>query len=232
MFQAKFSSQRRNSGLSALALEVAYARAGKDVIGLAQTGSGKTGAFAMPILQVRLVSSIERLAQRLCTGQDAQQIADIAGLNPKVCQNFYLLSFALWLFKLCVYHLAWSSCLSYRSQTSSLYQISNTNVVQELLEKPQPLFALVLSPTRELAIQIAEQFEALGSGIGVKCAVLVGGIDLMQQAMALGRRPHIIVGTPGRVVDHLSNTKARFLAKHTSSDFICLIISGIHDGVS
>ncbi|XP_043805773.1 DEAD-box ATP-dependent RNA helicase 10 isoform X4 [Manihot esculenta] len=64
-----------------------------------------------------------------------------------------------------------------------------------------------MSPTRELAIQIAEQFEALGSGIGVKCAVLVGGVDMVQQAIALGKRPHIIVGTPGRLVDHLSNTK-------------------------
>ncbi|KAL0450245.1 UNVERIFIED_CONTAM: putative ATP-dependent RNA helicase DDX47 [Sesamum latifolium] len=66
---------------------------GKDIIGLAQTGSGKTGAFAIPILQ-------------------------------------------------------------------------------SLLETPQAFFACVLSPTRELAIQIAEQFEALGSGIGVKCAVV------------------------------------------------------------
>ena len=79
--------------------------------------------------------------------------------------------------------------------------------LQELLDKPQPLFALVLSPTRELAIQIAGQFEALGSTIGVRCAALVGGIDMMQQAIALGKRPHILVGTPGRVVDHLSNTK-------------------------
>ncbi|GBF91769.1 DEAD-box ATP-dependent RNA helicase [Raphidocelis subcapitata] len=101
---------------------------GNDVIGLAQTGSGKTGAFAMPILQA-------------------------------------------------------------------------------LMDRPQELFALVLSPTRELAIQIAEQFEALGSGIGLKTAVLVGGIDMMAQAIALARRPHVIVGTPGRVVDHLSNTK-------------------------
>ena len=79
--------------------------------------------------------------------------------------------------------------------------------LQGLLDKPQALYALVLSPTRELAIQIAEQFEALGADIGVRCAVLVGGIDMMAQAIALGKRPHIIVGTPGRVVDHLSNTK-------------------------
>jgi len=42
------------------------------------------------------------------------------------------------------------------------------------MENPQPLFALVLSPTRELAYQIAQQFEALGSIIGVRCATIVG----------------------------------------------------------
>ncbi|MCO5609992.1 hypothetical protein L7F22_064227 [Adiantum nelumboides] len=101
---------------------------GRDLIGLAQTGSGKTGAFALPI-------------------------------------------------------------------------------IQDLLNHPQPLFACVLSPTRELAIQIAEQFEALGSGIGLKCTVVVGGVDMMAQAIALAKRPHIVVGTPGRLVDHLTNTK-------------------------
>lgn len=80
-------------------------------------------------------------------------------------------------------------------------------ILQALLEKPQPLFACVLSPTRELAIQIAEQIEALGSGIGVKCVVVVGGVDMMAQAIALAKRPHILVGTPGRLLDHLSNTK-------------------------
>lgn len=72
---------------------IPFSLEGKDIIGLAQTGSGKTGAFAIPILQT-------------------------------------------------------------------------------LLENPQAFFACVLSPTRELAIQIAEQFEALGSGISVKCAVV------------------------------------------------------------
>lgn len=80
-------------------------------------------------------------------------------------------------------------------------------ILQALLDKPQAFFALVLSPTRELAIQIAEQFEALGSGIQVRCSVLVGGIDMMAQAISLAKRPHVIVGTPGRVVDHLTNTK-------------------------
>uniref|UniRef100_A0A0K0D1W9 RNA helicase n=1 Tax=Angiostrongylus cantonensis TaxID=6313 RepID=A0A0K0D1W9_ANGCA len=82
------------------------------------------------------------------------------------------------------------------------------------IQVPQKLFALVLTPTRELAFQIAAQFEALGAGIGLMVAVIVGGIDMTTQALALAKRPHIIVGkslpvsaTPGRLVDHLENTK-------------------------
>ncbi|CAM4610930.1 unnamed protein product [Leuciscus chuanchicus] len=101
---------------------------GRDVIGLAETGSGKTGAFALPILQSLLAS-----AQRLHT--------------------------------------------------------------------------LVLTPTRELAFQIAEQFDALGSSIGVKTAVVVGGIDMMSQALVLAKKPHVVIATPGRLIDHLENTK-------------------------
>ncbi|XP_042496587.1 DEAD-box ATP-dependent RNA helicase 10-like isoform X2 [Macadamia integrifolia] len=108
---------------------IPHALQGKDLIGLAPTGSGKTAAFALPIIQSLLES-------------------------PKASQAF---------------------------------------------------IACVLSPTRELAIQIAEQFEALGSSFGLKCAVVVGGVDMMQQAIALAKRPQ--VGTPGRLVDHLSNTK-------------------------
>ena len=101
-------------------------------------------------------------------------------------------------------------------------------VSQGLLDKPQALFALVLSPTRELAIQIAEQFEALGSDIGVRCAVLVGGIDMMAQAIALGKRPHIIVGTPGRVVDHLSNTKVSLQWRTVDPVYSQRILALIH----
>lgn len=107
---------------------IPWALKGRDIIGLAQTGSGKTAAFALPVLQ------------------------------------------ALW-------------------------------------HSPAPLFCCVLAPTRELAVQIAEQFEALGSGIGLRCAVIVGGMDMLQQSITLARKPHVIVATPGRLVDHLENTK-------------------------
>ncbi|KAG8954569.1 ribosomal RNA processing protein [Tulasnella sp. 419] len=105
-----------------------HALSGRDIIGVAETGSGKTAAFALPILQ-------------------------------------------------------------------------------KLWEEPKGLFACVMAPTRELAYQISQQFEALGSAIGVRCAVVVGGMDMMSQAIALSKRPHIVVATPGRLNDHLENTK-------------------------
>uniref|UniRef100_A0A0E0GRK5 RNA helicase n=1 Tax=Oryza nivara TaxID=4536 RepID=A0A0E0GRK5_ORYNI len=88
-------------------------------------------------------------------------------------------------------------------------------IIQALLkqDKPQALFACVLSPTRELAFQIGQQFEALGSAIGLSCTVLVGGVDRVQQAVSLAKRPHIVVGTPGRLLDHLTDTKGFSLNK-------------------
>ncbi|KAI4120943.1 MAG: hypothetical protein LQ347_006998, partial [Umbilicaria vellea] len=76
-----------------------------------------------------------------------------------------------------------------------------------LMDKPQPLFGLVMAPTRELAYQISQAFEALGSLISVRCAVIVGGMDMVPQSIALGKKPHIVVATPGRLLDHLENTK-------------------------
>lgn len=80
-------------------------------------------------------------------------------------------------------------------------------IVQALLHNPRRLFALILTPTRELAIQIQEQVAALGSGFQIKSAVLVGGMDMMTQAVALAKKPHIIIATPGRLIDHLEKTK-------------------------
>lgn len=75
------------------------------------------------------------------------------------------------------------------------------------MDKPQSLFGLIIAPTRELAYQIGQAFEALGSLISVRCTVLVGGLDMVPQSIALGKKPHIVVATPGRLLDHLENTK-------------------------
>jgi ATP-dependent RNA helicase DDX47/RRP3 len=80
-------------------------------------------------------------------------------------------------------------------------------ILQKLWDEPKGLFACVLAPTRELAYQISQHFEALGSAMGVRCTVLVGGMDIVTQSIALAKKPHIVVATPGRLKDHLENTK-------------------------
>ncbi|KIK03832.1 hypothetical protein K443DRAFT_676488 [Laccaria amethystina LaAM-08-1] len=80
-------------------------------------------------------------------------------------------------------------------------------ILQKLWEDPKGLFACVLAPTRELAYQISQQFESLGSAMGARCAVVVGGMDMPTQAIALAKRPHIVVATPGRLMQHLEETK-------------------------
>lgn len=64
-----------------------------------------------------------------------------------------------------------------------------------LMKKPQSLFGLVMAPTRELAYQISQAFEALGSLINVRSCVIVGGMDMVSQAIALGKKPHVIGGS-------------------------------------
>lgn len=80
-------------------------------------------------------------------------------------------------------------------------------ILQKLWEDPKGLFACVLAPTRELAYQISQQFESLGSAMGARCAVVVGGMDMPTQAITLAKRPHIVVATPGRLMQHLEETK-------------------------
>jgi ATP-dependent RNA helicase RhlE len=104
---------------------------GKDLLGLAQTGTGKTAAFALPILN------------RL-------QAAPFRGTGRR------------------------------------------------------PIRVLVLSPTRELASQIAESFGAYGKYTPLKHTVVFGGVGQGAQAMALRRGVDILVATPGRLLDLLS----------------------------
>ncbi|KAF4358434.1 hypothetical protein F8388_018298 [Cannabis sativa] len=83
-------------------------------------------------------------------------------------------------------------------------------ILQALLENPQSFFACVLCPTRELTFQIFDQFEAIGSEIGVKCVLLLGGGSFRQDSINLAKQPHIIVGTPGRLMDHLNRKSFPF----------------------
>lgn len=72
-------------------------------------------------------------------------------------------------------------------------------------EDPFGIFGLILTPTRELAMQIAEQFAALGALMNVKLAVVVGGEDMIKQSLDLLKRPHFVIATPGRLAHHVLN---------------------------
>ena len=121
--------------------------AGRDVVGLAQTGTGKTAAFALPILS------------RL----------DLAQKSPQ---------------------------------------------------------ALVLAPTRELALQVCEAFERYGAHIkGVHVLPVYGGQGYGVQLSALRRGVHVVVGTPGRIMDHLEKgtldlSELRFLVLDEADEML------------
>jgi len=102
---------------------------GRDIIGCAQTGTGKTAAFAIPILQ-----NLKK--------------------DPRFSQ-----------------------------------------------EKRRPIQALILSPTRELAIQIGEKFAAYGKFTGLRHAVIFGGVNQRSQVRSLKEGVDIVVATPGRLLD-------------------------------
>ncbi len=103
---------------------------GRNVLGLAQTGTGKTAAFALPLLQL----------------------------------------------------------LSERRQPL----------------RPKTTHALILVPTRELGVQIAESIKTYGNRLKVTSAIFMGGVSFGQQVRAISRGVDILVSTPGRLLDHLS----------------------------
>lgn len=76
-------------------------------------------------------------------------------------------------------------------------------ILQRLVQKSQATQALILAPTRELAIQVAEQFEALSAHQNVTVSVLCGGQEYRRQLKQLREGAQVVVGTPGRILDHI-----------------------------
>ena len=81
-------------------------------------------------------------------------------------------------------------------------------ILQSLLKKPTNYYSLILAPTRELCVQIADHFKAIGRSIGLRVATIIGGLDLKDEIKSISNNPHIVVGTPGKIVYHMENTKA------------------------
>jgi len=86
-------------------------------------------------------------------------------------------------------------------------------LLQNLREKQGQ--ALILVPTRELALQIKESLIDIGSSFGAKIEVIIGGVPLQRQIMGLKRKPHIVIATPGRLIDHLRQGRYSLKFVHT-----------------
>ncbi|MFA5870444.1 MAG: DEAD/DEAH box helicase [Candidatus Paceibacterota bacterium] len=81
-------------------------------------------------------------------------------------------------------------------------------LIQNAIQKKG--ISLVVAPTRELALQIDEAISAIGKPLGIKTAVLIGGEPFGTQLRQLSKNPSIIIGTPGRIVDHTEQKTVSF----------------------
>lgn len=89
-------------------------------------------------------------------------------------------------------------------------------MLQKIDPKKKKLQAVALCPTRELAIQVAEEIRRLGKYMhGVKVLPIYGGQDIVRQIRALKDGTQIIIGTPGRVMDHMRRKTVKFDHVHT-----------------
>lgn len=74
-------------------------------------------------------------------------------------------------------------------------------ILEKLDERTQMPSVLIMAPTRELAVQIQEEFRAFSTGMRLFSALVVGGMNIDRQIRDVRRRPHVIIGTPGRLKD-------------------------------
>jgi len=77
-------------------------------------------------------------------------------------------------------------------------------LVDKIDIQEEKIVALIMCPTRELAIQVAEEIGKLGRFKGIRSLPIYGGQDIVKQIRALKKKPQIIIGTPGRLLDHIN----------------------------
>ncbi|MBD8498672.1 DEAD/DEAH box helicase [Paenibacillus arenosi] len=82
-------------------------------------------------------------------------------------------------------------------------------LISKIDVEDERVVALVMTPTRELAIQVAEEIGKLSRFKGVRSLPIYGGQDIGRQIRAMKKRPHIIIGTPGRLLDHINRKTIR-----------------------
>ena len=82
-------------------------------------------------------------------------------------------------------------------------------IIQHLINKQGRSMALIVAPTRELAVQIDEEFRIFAKGLRLYSAICVGGASLHRQISQLNRHPQVVIGTPGRLKDLINQGALR-----------------------
>ncbi|XP_051833335.1 ATP-dependent RNA helicase DDX24 isoform X1 [Antechinus flavipes] len=183
--------------IQALALAPAI-RDNLDILGAAETGSGKTLAFAIPMIH-SVLRWQEEQEQAGGHSEDGESLGDADGSSDDSNEE-----------------------KDGDPSHSRSDEKESADIELELgEEKPtghssrsSPLLGLVLTPTRELAVQVKHHIDAVAKFTGIKTALLVGGMAPQKQQRMLTRRPEIVIATPGRLWElikeqhqHLSNLR-------------------------
>ena len=83
-------------------------------------------------------------------------------------------------------------------------------ILEKISPKEKKVQALIMCPTRELAIQVAEELKALSKyKKGINIVPVYGGQPIVRQMAALHKGAHIVIGTPGRIIDHIERQTIR-----------------------
>ncbi len=82
-------------------------------------------------------------------------------------------------------------------------------ILQRLVVDENSVRALIIAPTRELAVQIDEEFRDFAKNLRLYSALCVGGVNIQPQIKQIQRGPHIVIGTPGRLKDLVNQNKLR-----------------------
>ena len=87
-------------------------------------------------------------------------------------------------------------------------------MIQRIAQSNGKSHGLIVLPTRELAIQVNETLKKIGTNLGLKTAILIGGESMHKQLKALRLNPHILIATPGRLIDHLDSKSVNLDKTH------------------
>ncbi|NXM50164.1 DDX24 helicase, partial [Gymnorhina tibicen] len=197
--------------IQALALPSAI-RDNMDVLGAAETGSGKTLAFAIPMIHSVLqwqksnnsttrndsVSKESHQRHDETRWENEDEAEKVTHQQVEDSRDEDDASFI-------------SGCVKVLENVE-FDSDDETHTVD--FHKKRPLLGLVLTPTRELAVQVKHHIDAVAKFTGIKTAILVGGMAAQKQERVLNRKPEIVIATPGRLWElvkerhpHLSNLR-------------------------